>query len=138
MRPSRSVSRMLRPAPRGACGIGHARLLFLRRQRLAWKQRVIETEPGEVTNAHRVQDAVEVIALVLHHAGVKAGDLAHEALAALVVPGVFEPRVAGYPAAHAGNGKAALPARFHVVAERAESRIDEHGIGHFLDVGIAR
>src|SRR4051812_17086499 len=68
----------------------------------------------------------------------KAGYLAHEALAVLVVAGVFEPGVARHPAAHAGDGEAAFPALLHVIGERGDDGVDEDGVGDFLDIGVAR
>ena len=37
-------------------------------QRLAWKQRLVETEVAHVADAHRIEDAVQMIDLVLDHA----------------------------------------------------------------------
>ena len=42
--------------------------------RLPRKQHVLEAETGQVANAHRVQDAVEVIHLVLHDPGMETLD----------------------------------------------------------------
>lgn len=54
-----------------------------------------EAEAGEILHAHRVQDALQVIALVLHHAGMEALGDAVDGVAVLVVAGIAQARVGG-------------------------------------------
>src|SRR2546421_1822726 len=108
------------------------------RQPLSRKQRFVEAELAQIADAHRVEDAVKMVDLVLHHARVEAFHLALEAPTALIEAAVAKPLPAWHPAAHAGNGEAAFPALLDLAAHRLEARIDEHGVGHFLNPGIAR
>src|SRR5690606_11016735 len=91
------------------------------------KQHIREPEPAEVPHPHRIQRAVEVVAFVLHYAGVKAlGDavdrlsIGREAL-------VADAGVAGYDAAQAGHREAAFPAVLGLVVQRRDHRVDEDG-----------
>jgi hypothetical protein len=55
------------------------------------KQHFRVAEAAEVAQAHWIQDAVEVIAFVLHHAGVKALDGTVDRPTLFVEPGVRVP-----------------------------------------------
>src|SRR6185503_2034713 len=100
-RPAAGTAR--RPAPRAACAPGPcprpsaARsesrpdpcLVFLR-QFLAREQRVVEAEAGEIADAHRIEHAVQMVDLVLHHAGVKVLHVALERVSVRVEPGIAQ------------------------------------------------
>src|SRR5690242_5071773 len=47
------------------------------------KQHLGETEAGEVAYAHRIQNAGQVVAFMLHHARMEVLDFAHDGLAVL-------------------------------------------------------
>ena len=89
--------------------------LLLGRKFLPREQRLIEAEFREIADPHRVEDAVEVVALVLHHARVKSLDRALEAVAVLVKAGVAQTAPARHPAAHSRDREAAFPALFDFV-----------------------
>src|SRR5687768_15640355 len=112
--------------------------LVFRRQLLPWKQRFIEAEAGEVADAHRVEDAVEMVDLVLHDTGMEVFDVALEFPPGLVETRIAQLLVARHDAAHARHGQAAFPALFEIVRQRRQHRVDEHGLRHRLDAGIAR
>ena len=65
----------------------------------AGKQHLGEAEAREVAHPHRVQLADQVVALVLHHAGVKAVGLARDRVAVGVETGVADAPVARHHAA---------------------------------------
>src|SRR5687768_14366863 len=73
-----------------------------------------ETERAHVGHALRIQDAVQVVALVLDHARVESFGDALYRIAILVGPRVAQLGVAGNHAAHARHREAALPVALHV------------------------
>src|SRR5581483_10913395 len=102
------------------------------------EQHVDEAELREVLDAHRIEDAVEVVALVLHHARVEALDRAVDRLAKGVEAGVADLAVARHDAAHPGHRQASLPALLHLAPDRLHRRVDEHGVRHLLGIRVAR
>src|SRR6185312_10674046 len=84
---------------------------------LPGEQLFVEAELGEVGHPLRVEDAVQVVALVLHHARVETLGLALDGLAVLVVARVAQPRVARHEAPHAGHRKTAFPALLDLARE---------------------
>jgi hypothetical protein len=87
--------------------------------------------------AHRVEDAVQVVALVLHHARVKAADLAADRVAERIEAVVAEARIPRHDAAQPGNRQAPFPILLDLVGQRREHRIDELGVRHRLGIRIA-
>ena len=94
-------------------------------------------EHAHVAHAHRIEDAVQVVALVLDHAGVEAVRLAFDRPALRIEALVAQARVARHPAAQAGDRQAALPSFLGLVGQRRQHRIDQLGVGHRLGIGIA-
>src|SRR5262245_5937356 len=74
---------------------------FLPREEL-----LVEAQLRKVGHALRIQDAIEVVALVLHDARMEAVRLALERIALDVEAGIAQLRVAGHDAAHAGHREA--------------------------------
>ena len=75
-----------------------------------WRSNSLRNEAAHVAHAIEVDAAVEVVALVLDHAGEEALGLQHVGLA-LAVEGLEpQPRVARHLPAQVGDGEAALPA----------------------------
>src|SRR2546430_1058551 len=126
--------------PRPCCSWSRicSRGLLFSRQLLPRKQRFVEAEAGEVADPHRVEDAVEVVAFVLHHPGVKTLHLAFEKVSYFVKPLVAQRAPARHPAAHPRHREATFPGFLHFGRELLEHRVDQHGIGHFLRVRVAR
>ena len=106
-----------------------------RRQFLSWKQRFVEAELRQVADAHRIEDAVEVVALVLHHAGVETRHVALERLAR-------SRRIRDSAGACSAAPRRACPGTERQPsqpsssssAERREHRVDEHRVGHLLGI----
>ncbi len=90
------------------------------------------------SHPHRIEDAVEVIALVLHDARVKAFGDALDALSLEVVSAVTQLPHPRHDAAQAGDGQAPLPALFRLGRQWFEHRIDEDRAGHRVGVRITR
>src|SRR6476659_8307462 len=63
------------------------------------KQHVSEAEAAEIPDAHRIQDAVEMVVFVLDDARVKTADLALDHLARRIQPAVMPLHVPRYDAA---------------------------------------
>src|SRR4051812_28912939 len=89
------------------------------------KQHVGETEAPEIADTHRVENAVEMIALVLHDARVKALDVALDDRARRVETAIAQSPKAGHDAAQPRNRQAALPPVLELVGQRDQYRIDE-------------
>src|SRR4030095_15758255 len=68
-----------------------------------------EGERGEVGQARGIEDAVEMVALVLHHAGVEAAGFALDALALKAVAVIADARPSRHRAGEAGDGEAGPP-----------------------------
>src|SRR2546422_8287007 len=126
--------------PRRCCSWSRtcSRGLLFSRQLLPRKQRLVEAEAGEVADPHRVEDAVEVVAFVLHHPGVKTLHLAFKEVSFLVKPLVAQRAPARHPAAHPRHREATFPAFLHFGRELLEHRVDQHRIGHFFSVRVTR
>ena len=77
------------------------------------KQHVGEPEVAQVADAHRIQDAVQVVAFVLDDARVEAVDVALDAAAGRIEALVAQPREARHDAAEARHRQAAFPAVLH-------------------------
>src|SRR5258708_37223741 len=73
------------------------------------KQRVIEAELREVANSPRIQNPVQMIDFVLHHAGVKVPDAAIDQRSCSVEAAVAQLAIARHQTAHAGDREAAFP-----------------------------
>ena len=108
----RSLFPSSRPsADRAKCGRGGLSLRAPRRptnprrQVSAREQLFVETELRQVADAHWVEDAVEVVDLVLHHAGMEALHGSFEPLAVLVEARVLQFPVARNPAAIPGTDR---------------------------------
>src|SRR5205085_2791062 len=75
---------------------------------LPWEELCGEAEAAHVGHAHGIQDAIEVVDLVLHHAGVEPFGHAVDGLAVLVEAGVAQLEVARHDPAHARHREASL------------------------------
>src|SRR5512135_1348541 len=92
------------------------------------EQDVAETEILQVTHAHRVQDAVEMVAFMLHYARMKTAYRAVNQRAVFIPTLVAQMRIARHQTAHARHAEAPLPAVLHRVGQRRDDRIDEHSL----------
>src|SRR3990172_2851401 len=95
-------------------------------------------ERAEVLHAVEVDDAVEVVDLVLDHAGEELlGDHVH--LRAVAVIGL-EPdrRVASHHPAHVRHREAPLPAVLRLFGQRGDDRVDQHREWDAGGVRVAR
>jgi hypothetical protein len=79
-------------------------------QPLSREKRLGEAESGQVTDSPRVENAVEMIAFVLHDAGMKVGRGAVNRLAIRIVATVSDMAEARHPASHSGHRQATFPA----------------------------
>src|SRR6185503_16881974 len=99
---------------------------------------VLKTERRHVLDSLRIEDAVEVIALVLDDARVKAFDGTVDRSALLVEAAIAQSDIPRHETAHAGDAQAALPSLLTLGVEELDLRIDEHGQRYGLGVRIAR
>src|SRR6185436_2209177 len=79
------------------------------RQHAARDELVLKAERRHILDSLRIEDAVEVIALVLDDARVKAFDRAVDRSALLVEAAIAQPDIPGHETAHTGDAQAALP-----------------------------
>src|SRR5262245_18547539 len=107
-RASRWASRSIELAFRQYGGFGGADRRRALRQAMA--QLFGERQQAEIGHALGIEDAVEVIALMLHHAGVKAAGLALDAFALQPESVIADAGPARHRASEAGDGEAGLPA----------------------------
>src|SRR6185312_2967274 len=101
------------------------------------KQHVGVAELAEVGDARGVQAADQVVAFVLHHAGVEAFGAAVDAYALWVEALVADQRITADRAAQARYGQAAFPAFFHVLRQRRDQWIEQDRARHRGRIGIA-
>jgi hypothetical protein len=80
-----------------------------------------EAELGQIADAPRVQNPVQVIHFVLHDPGMKIAHRAVDGIPGGVLAGIAQIPVAGHQAAHAGHRQAALPALLRCVSPRGVS-----------------
>ncbi len=87
-----------------------------------------EAEQREILHPHRIQDAVQVVVFVLHHAGVEAGHLALDRPAVAIDAAIADARRARHGGAQAGDGQAALPAEHAFLGQQLDLGVDHHGV----------
>src|SRR5450631_1524364 len=104
----------------------------------AWKQGVVEPELRQVADAARVQDAVHVVYFMLDDPGVKTSHASVDWAAGGVHAGIADFTVSGHQPTHSRNRQAALPTVLQVGAEGRQDGVNEDGVGHGIDVRIAR
>src|SRR6185369_15182568 len=86
-----------------------------------------EAETAHVGHSLRIENAVEMVAFVLHDARVESLGDTVDGIALLVRARIAKLRVARHHAAHAGNREAALPSFLDVAGEERDLRVHEHG-----------
>src|SRR5882762_3199047 len=79
-----------------------------------------EHEQARVGHPLRVENAVEMVAFVLHDAGVEAFDLALDRLAVRRRAAITDASVARHRAAQAGDRQATLPAELDAAGQRLD------------------
>lgn len=79
-----------------------------------------------------------MVALVLHHARMKAAHCAVDKRSVLVAPLIAQMGETRHQTAHAGHTQASLPSRFHRIGQRGDDRINEHRLRYALGFRIAR
>src|SRR4030095_3767845 len=99
---------------------------------------LIEAEVAQITDAHGIKYAGEMIALVLHDARVKVRYGSVYRRAALVVALIAQALITGHEAAQARNAEAAFPALLDFLIDRPKQRIDEYSARHGLGFRITR
>jgi small subunit ribosomal protein S21 len=85
-----------------------------------------EGEMAQVGHPHRVENAVEMIHLVLQDAGEQAVSLAGDRAAATVERREADPAMPWHEAAQIGDRQASLEPGLDLVAERRELGVDQH------------
>src|SRR6185503_6146144 len=112
-------------------GLLRRRLELLRpRQRTARDELLGEPERAHVLDPLRIEDSIQMIALVLHDACMEAIDRAVDRPAELVAAAITDPRGPRHEPAHPGHAEAPFPTRFALVTERRDLGIHEHGERH--------
>ena len=89
--------------------------------RLRARQLLGEAEAGEIAHPHRIEDAVQVVVLVLHDAGVEALRRCLYLPPLAIHPGIADAGRARDGAAQARDGEAAFPAQLAVLARGARA-----------------
>src|SRR5262249_3647170 len=86
-----------------------------------------EDEQPMIGHPLRVEDPVEMIALVLDDPGVKALDLAVDDVPLQVDPPIPDAQVPRHDAAQPGDRETALPTECPLLLEELDHRVDQHG-----------
>ena len=107
-------------------------------QRPAQEQHLGEAQLGQVAHAGGVEAANQVVAFVLHHAGMEAVHRAVQRVAIQVEPGVADARPARHQPAQTGHRQAAFPTVFFSTFQRCDHRVDEHCARHHRRVRVTR
>ncbi len=85
----------------------------------------LERELAQIGHAHREQDAVQVVDLVLDHAGVQAAGLALDRPAVGCQAPIADPGMARHDPAQTRDRKAAFEAELQGLVERLELGVDQ-------------
>jgi hypothetical protein len=107
-------------------------------QIFAWEQGIVEPELGQVTNAARVQDPVEMVHFVLHDPGMKVLNGPINGHPAGIEAGVAQMPITRHEPAHAGHRQASFPAFILLLPERRQGGVDQHRKGHRIRLRVAR
>src|SRR5438105_381217 len=91
-----------------------------------------------IGHALRVEDAVEMIAFMLHDPGMKTRRLALDHRAVEPERAIADPQMARHDAAQPGNRQAALPPEGALVTDRLDDRVDQRGQTLFAVTGQVR
>lgn len=107
------------------------------------KEHVGIAEVRPVLDAHRIDDAFQVVKLMLHHSGMKTLGFSLDGLAVKSKAGVVNSPGTRDDPAHAGYGEAPLPAVLPIISgafeQQFDGRVDEHGLRHCRRIrGAAR
>src|SRR5258708_37277632 len=97
----------------------------------------VEGEEAEIRHALRIEDAVEMVELVLDDAGVNPGNGALDPLARRRDAPIAQARGARHRPAHSRDGETALPAELDLLADELDHRVDDGGEPDRLVAGTA-
>jgi hypothetical protein len=86
---------------------------------------VVEPQQPEIGHALGIEDAIEMVAFVLHHAGMETLGLTDDRLAVQSQPGIADTGKARHDTAHPRHRKAALPTERGFFRQRLDHRIEE-------------
>ena len=86
----------------------------------------------------RIQNAIEVIHLVLHDPRVEALDSAIDRRPVLIKSSIVQPAVTRHQTPHAGHRQASFPSLVHLLPQWRELRVDQHGVRNRRYVRVAR
>lgn len=105
------------------------------------KEHVGIAEVRPVLDAHRIDDAFQVVKLMLHHSGMKTLGFSLDGLAVKSKAGVVNSPGTRDDPAHAGYGEAPLPAVLPIISgafeQQFDGRVDEHGLRHCRRIRVA-
>lgn len=105
------------------------------------KEYVGIAEVRPVLDAHRIDDAFQVVKLMLHHSGMKTLGFSLDGLAVKSKAGVVNSPGTRDDPAHAGYGEAPLPAVLPIISgafeQQFDGRVDEHGLRHCRRIRVA-
>lgn len=105
------------------------------------KEHVGIAEVRPVLDAHRIDDAFQVVKLMLHHSGMKPFGFSLDGLAVKTKAGVVNSPGTRHNPAHAGDGEAPFPAVLPIISgafdEQFNGRVDEHGLRHRRRIRVA-
>src|SRR4029077_1613139 len=99
---------------------------------------ILESKVSQIPDPLGEENAIEVVELVLHHAGVKALYGALDLRAVLVEATIVQATIARHETAHPRHRQASFPTLILLGSERRHKWIHQHGVGHGRDVRIAR
>ena len=88
------------------------------------KQGVGEAELGQIADPERIENPIQVIHLMLYHAGVEIAHCAVDRPALRVEARVAQLPIARHQTAHAGHGEASFPPFLDLFTERRELGVD--------------
>lgn len=127
----------LRRRPPAALDAGEAALTRHSRNQPGRFQLRDEAKGGGVAESIGEQHPIQVVALVLHHPGMKALHATIHELAIAIEAPVAQPLPARHAAPQPRHTQATLPAHFALGAQGGELGIDQQGAGQGWRIGIA-
>lgn len=105
------------------------------------KEHVGIAEVRPVLDAHRIDDAFQVVKLMLHHSGMKPLGFSLDGLAVKSKAGVVNSPGTRHNPAHAGDGEAPFPAVLPIISgaidKQFDGGVDEHGLRHRRCIRVA-
>src|ERR1700730_14504546 len=105
---------------------------------LAGKEGVVEAELGQIPNAARIQDPIEVVYLVLHDPSMKVPHGTIDGHTGSIKARIAQMPIPRHQPADPRHRQASFPALLLLLAQRRQGWVDQHRKGYGIGLRVAR